>query len=178
MSAIISTLIKNNITMKKKIIEAALLSCIISLMVACNPKKEEPVAAPAIDKEQIKKEIQAKENEFAEVYNAGEMRNIGYYADDATVFSQNKEPLLGKNAIVEYLKTGIDSYAKGNKISFTTNEVFVSSDANQVVELGYYKLVDSTNVTINTGNYMILFEKRNGNYVSVREMSASDMPIE
>jgi ketosteroid isomerase-like protein len=162
--------------MKKKIMEAAILSCVVSLMVACNPKKEEPAAV--IDKEQIKKEIQAKENEFAEVYNAGEMRNIGYYAEDATVFSQNKEPLVGKDSIVEYLKAGIDSYSKGNKISFTTNEVFPSSDGNQVVELGYYKLVDSTNVTINTGNYMILFEKRNGNYVSVREMSASDMPIE
>ena len=178
MSAIISTLIQNIIIMKNKIIEAALLSCIISLMVACNPKKEEPVAAPVIDKEQIKKEIQAKENEFAEVYNAGEMKNIGYYADDATVFSQNKQPLVGKEAVVAYLKAGIDASSKGNKISFTTNEVFVPSDGSQVVEIGYYKLVDSTNVVINTGNYMILFEKRNGNYVSVREMSASDMPIE
>ena len=76
--------------MKKKIIEAALLSCILSLMVACNPKKEEAVAAPVIDKEQIKKEIQAKENEFAALYNAGEVRNIGYYADDATSFLKTK----------------------------------------------------------------------------------------
>ena len=144
---------------------------------ALSLKSVVPVTEPN-DKEQIKKEIQAKENEFAEVYNAGELRNIGYYADDAISFSQNKEPLVGKDAIVEYLKAGIDSSSKGNKISFTTNEVFVSSDGGQVVELGYYKLVDSTNVAINTGNYMILFEKRNGNYVSVREMSASDMPIE
>jgi len=164
--------------MNKKIIEAALLSCIISLMIACNPKKDEPVAAPVIDKEQVKKEIQAKENEFAELYNTGELRDIGYYADDATVFSQNKQPLVGKEAVVEYLKAGIDASSKGNKISFTTNEVFVSSDGSQVVEVGYYKLVDSTNVDINTGNYMILFEKRNGSYVSVREMSASDMPVE
>ena len=178
MSVIIDTLIQNNIIMKKNIIEATLLSCIISLMVACNPKKEEPIAAPVIDKEQIKKEIQAKENEFAEVYNSGELRKIGYYADDAISFSQNKEPLVGKDAIVEYLKDGIDASSKGNKISFTTNEVFVSSDGAQVVELGYYKLVDSSDVVINTGNYMILFEKRNGDYVSVREMSASDMPIE
>ena len=147
-------------------------------MIACNPKKDEPVAAPVIDKEQIKKEIQAKENEFAELYNTGELRNIGYYADDATVFAQNKQPLVGKEAVVEYLKSGIDASSKSNKISFTTKEVFVSSDGSQVVEVGYYKLVDSTNVDINTGNYMILFEKRNGNYVSVREMSASDMPIE
>ena len=93
-------------------------------------------------------------------------------------FLKTKQPLVGKEAIVEYLKAGIDASSKGNKISFTTNEVFVSSDGNQVVEIGYYKLVDSTNVAINTGNYMILFEKRNGNYVSVREMSASDMAIE
>lgn len=164
--------------MKKKIIEAALFSCVLSLVIACNPKKEESTAAPVIDKEQVKKEIQAKENDFAGLYNSGELRKIGYYADDATSFSQNKAPLVGKEAIVEYLKAGIDSSSKGNQISFTTNEVFVSNDANQVVEIGYYRLVDSTNVVINTGNYMVLFEKRDGNYVSVREMSASDIPLE
>ena len=77
---------------------------------------------------------------------------------------------------MEYLKSGIEASTKGNKISFTTNEVFVSNDANQVVEIGYFKLVDSTDVAINTGNYMVIFEKRNGKYFSVREMSASDMP--
>ena len=163
--------------MKNKLIEAAFLSCVISLLIACNPKKEEP-AAPVIDKEQIKKEIQAKENDFAALYNTGELKNIGYYAEDATVFAQNKAPLAGKDTIVSYLKAGIDSSSKGNKISFTTQEVFVSNDGNQVVEIGYFKLVDSTNVVINTGNYMILFEKRDGKYVSVREMSASDMPLE
>jgi len=160
--------------MKNKLVEAALLSCVISLMIACNTRKEEVV----IDKEQIKKEIQAKENEFAELYNSGELKSIGYYADDATVFSQNKAPSVGKEAIIQYLKVGIDASSKGNKISFTTNDVFVSNDGFQVVEIGYFKLVDSVDVAINTGNYMVLFEKRDGKYVSVREMSASDMPIE
>ena len=163
--------------MKKKILAAALLSYMVCLMVACAPKQE-PVAAPVIDKEQIKNEIQAKENEFAEVYNKGELRNIGYYADDAISFSQNKSPLVGKDSIVAFLKAGLDASSKGNKISFTTNEVFVSTDANQVVEIGYYKLTDSTDVAINTGNYMVLFEKRDGKYVVVRDMSASDMPFE
>lgn len=164
--------------MKRKITEAAIVSCILSLMVACGSKTEEHTAAPVIDKEQIKKEIQAKENQFAELYNAGELRSIGYYADDATSFSQNKPPLIGKTAIVEYLKAGIDTSPKGDKISFLTNEVFVSTDGNQVVEIGSYKLVDSTNVAINSGNYMVLFEKRDGKYVVVRDMSASDLPLE
>jgi len=46
-----------------------------------------------------------------------------------------------------------------------------------VVEIGAFKLVDSLNNLINSGNYMSLFEKRNGKYVAVRDMSASDMPF-
>jgi ketosteroid isomerase-like protein len=163
--------------MKNKVLKGLLVLSLTSLMIACNTKRDEPVAG-AVDKEQIKKEIQAKEDEFAAVYNAGEMKNIGYYADDATTFSQNSQPLVGKAAIVEYLKAHIDSTSKSNRISFTTKEVFVSNDGNMVVEIGYYKVVNSGNVAVNTGNYMSLFEKRNGKYVSVRDMSASDMPIE
>jgi ketosteroid isomerase-like protein len=160
--------------MKTKVIQGLIFLLLISLGGACSTKKAEPVSV--VDKEQIKKEIQAKEDEYAATYNAGETKNIGYYADDATTFAQNKPPLVGKKAIVEYLEIGIDSIDKNNKISFTTNEVFVSNDGNMVVEIGYYKVVDSTNSAINTGNYMVLFEKRDGRYVSVRDMSASDMP--
>ncbi len=163
--------------MKNKLFPAALLSCVLLFVAACNPKKEEPIAAPVIDKEQIKQEIQARENEFAALYNSGELKNIGYYADDATAFAEGRAPLVGKQAIVDFYKAGIDA-SKGNVISFVTNEVFVSSDGNQVVETGNFKLVDAANVVINTGNYMILFEKRNGAYVSVREMSLSDMSPE
>jgi ketosteroid isomerase-like protein len=164
--------------MKKKLIGITLLSCLMTLVITCSPKEEESEAAPVVDKEQIKQEIQAKENQFAEVYNSGELKNIGYYADDAISFSQNKTPIVGKTAIIEYITAGIDSSFMGNKITFTTNEVFVSSDGNQVVEIGYYNLVDSTNFSVNTGNYMVLFEKRNGSYVAVRDMSASDIPLE
>ena len=147
---------------------------IVFLICACNTKKEEP-AAVVVDKEQIKKEIQAKEDEFAATYNSGELKNIGYYADDATVFYQNRAPFVGKQAIVEFLTSDVNN---STKISFKTNEVFPSNDGNQVVEIGYFKVTDSTNTAINTGNYMVLFEKRNGKYVSVRDMSTSDTPIE
>jgi ketosteroid isomerase-like protein len=144
----------------------------VAFLFACNTKKEEAVAV-AVDKEQIKNEIQAKEDEFAATYNAGEMKNIGFYADDATSFYQNREPLVGKASIVEFLKSDLGS--NSNKISFRTNEVFVSNDGNMVVEVGAYKVVDSSDATLNTGNYMTMFEKRDGKYVSVRDMSASDM---
>jgi ketosteroid isomerase-like protein len=160
--------------MKSKIVKGLSLGCIMTLMFACNDKKIEP-ATLAVDKEQIKKEIQTKEDSFAVLYNSGEVRNIGYYADDAVSFFQNRPPLVGKDSIVTFLKNNVTS--KSDRISFKTNEVFVSDDGNQVVEIGSFIVVDSTNVPMNTGNYMTLFEKRNGKFVAVRDMSASDTPL-
>ena len=45
--------------MKKEILKGVLLSSVLALMISCN-SKEEKSAASAIDKEQIKKEIQAR----------------------------------------------------------------------------------------------------------------------
>ena len=161
--------------MKNKLLNRVLQGSIITLMFACNTQqKENP--APVIDKEQIKKEIQAKEDEFADTYNSGVMKSIGYYADDAVSFFQNRPPLVGKEAIVAFLVADLNS--NSNTIFFKTNEVFVSGDANQVVELGTFTLVDSTKTMVNTGNYMSLFEKRNGKYVCLRDMSASILPLE
>jgi ketosteroid isomerase-like protein len=160
--------------MKSMTIKGVLLAgAIISLILACNSKREEP--AVVIDKEQIKKEIQAKEDSFAAVYNSGQLRNIGYYADDAISFFQNRPPLVGKDAILTFLTHDIETNT--DKISFKTNEVFVSNDGNLVVEIGYFKVVDSADFAFNTGNYITVFEKRNGKYVAVRDMSASDIPV-
>ena len=160
--------------MKYIVIKSTGFFCMLSFLISCAGRKVEP--AVVIDKEQIKKEIQAKEDEFAALYNGGEVKDIGYYADDATTFFQNTPAIVGKQAIVEFLKS--DLVNNSNKISFKTNEVFVSGDANLVMEIGYFTVVDSTNTPINSGNYMSLFEKRDGKYVCVRDMSASDRPLQ
>ena len=161
--------------MNTKTVKGVLPAAITTLLFACNTKTENS-AAIVVDKEQVKKEIQAKEDEFAALYNKGELKDIGYYADDATTFFQNRPPLIGKEAIVEFLRSAIVS--KSDRISFKTKDVFVSSDGNQVVEIGYFQVTDSAKNYTNTGNYMSLFEKRNGKYVCVRDMSASDMPAQ
>lgn len=161
--------------MENKVIKGVMICYALTLLMACTTKKAEPVV---IDKEQIKKEIQAKENEFAAVYNSGELKEIGYYHIDAITFPQNNPPLIGRKAIVDYLVVHMDSLAQTHKISFKTNEVLVSNDGEQVLEIGYYRVVDSSNNPVNTGNYMSLFVKRDGKYVCLRDMSTSDMPLD
>jgi ketosteroid isomerase-like protein len=163
--------------MKNKMLKGFTVCIIMVLAIACNPKKEEATAvAPAVDKEQIKAELQAMETAFAEGMNLRNTNAIAYYSDDITSFAQNKAPIVGKAAVHNSMKEESNSMPKGSKISFTANEVHPSSDGNQVVEIGSYVVVDSTNATTASGNYMSLFEKRDGKYVCIRDMSASILP--
>jgi ketosteroid isomerase-like protein len=161
--------------MKNMLAKGIVFGCLFLLMASCNTNGEKSTSVQ-IDKEQVKKDIQARENQFAEIYNSGEIKKIGYYADDAVTFYQNMTPLRSKEERMEFFEMDISTNT--NKISFTTTEVFPSKDGVQVLEIGYYTVVDSTNTAVNTGNYMSLFEKRDGQYVCLRDMSASDMPID
>src|SRR5690349_6952301 len=154
--------------MKNVTIRGLSLACFVSLLSSCNGKSDQ---AP-VDKEQVKKDIQAREDEFAAVFNSGVAKNIGYYADDATTFLPNTAPLVGKQAIIAFFES--DLAGNTNKISFKTNEVFPSNDGALVLEVGSFKVLDSTNSPINSGNYMTLFQKKDGKYVALRDMIASD----
>src|SRR5687767_536893 len=120
--------------MKNIIIQKVLPTGIIVLIFACNSIKEKEPGIGVVDKEQIKKEIQTKENEFATTYNTRKLKNINYYAHNATSFYQNRAPLVDKDTIIEFLRSNLAS--NSNKISFKTNEVFVSNDDKQIVEIG------------------------------------------
>lgn len=162
--------------MKNKILMLGLLAAYATLSISCNKKAEETAAAPIVDKEQVKMEIQAIENTFAEHYNSKNTDSITYYADDAKSFFIGRNPISSKDSIIEFLKNDMTGIEKGIKFSFTTKEVHVSNDGINVTEIGEFKLVDSTGTKIESGNYFSLFEKRNGKYVCIRDIAASDMP--
>ncbi len=161
--------------MKNKTINGILFVIFISSLTACYQKKEEPVAA-VVDKDQIKKEIQTMETAFSDAYNNRNLDAIVYYADDAITYSQYAPALVSKKEIDNSIREDIKNFPKGYKLSNTTNEVHVSNDGNQVVEVGLYKVVDSTNTIKSSGNYISLFEKRDGKYICIRDMAASNMP--
>ena len=152
-------------------LKGIVLSIVSILFFACESKKVEAVA---IDKEQIKNEIQAIENKMAEMFNDRTVKAEEYYAEDAISFSQNKPPLEGKTAIEKSIKDDLENFPKGYQIAFVVNEIFPSNDGIQVVEIGNYRVSDSTSTPLYTGNYIAVFEKRDGKYVCIRDMSASD----
>lgn len=164
--------------MKNKLLNSIALGLLMTFVISCQSKKEEPAATntPAIDKEKIKAEIVAMETVMANMYNIRSAASEEYYADDAISFSQNKPPLVGKFAIDKSIKEDLASFPEGYKISFSVNEIFPSNDGEQVVEIGSYKVIDAQKTIKFKGNYMSLFVKKDGKYVCIRDMGASDMP--
>jgi diaminopimelate decarboxylase len=74
--------------MKKQCFKGGLVVVIMSLIVACDQKKEVP--AVVVDREAIKTEIQAMEDAFAESYNNKNTDSIKYYSEDAVSFQMVK----------------------------------------------------------------------------------------
>ncbi len=89
--------------MKNMFVKGIVLGCLFLLMASCNTNEENSTSV-VIDKELVKKDIQARENQFAEIYNGGELKKIGYYADDAVTFYQNMTPIRSKEERLEFLK--------------------------------------------------------------------------
>lgn len=144
------------------------------ISVACNQEK----AKPTIDKEQIRAEIQAIENKFADVYTHRNADSLTYYADSAVSYFVGQEPIVGKAAIHEFIKEELKDFPAGAKIINETMEVYVTDDGNNVAEIGTYKRVDSTGKIMQNGHYFSFFAKRNGKYVCTRDMATAYPPAE
>jgi ketosteroid isomerase-like protein len=163
--------------MKNKILTAGLLIAMIAISPACKQSKDEKTDDRAIDKEQIKAEIQALENHFALIYNTRNADSLTYYADDAVSYFDGREPVAGKTAIHEFIDGELKNYPAGAKIAFQTDEIYIGMDGRFVFEIGSYRQTDSAGVLQHKGHYFSLFEKRDGRYMCIRDMSNSN-PVE
>jgi ketosteroid isomerase-like protein len=159
--------------MKTKILMGGLLALILALSLACNQKKEEQ----SIDKDQVKAEIQAIENNFALAYNNRNVDSITYYADSAISYFAGESPIVGKTAILQHIANELKDFPEGAKLSFETIEIYVTGDGNNVAEIGAYTQVDSAGTLLHRGHYFSFFAKRNGKFVCMRDMTNSS-PID
>jgi ketosteroid isomerase-like protein len=155
--------------MKTKILLGGLLGVILTLSLACNQKKEET----KIDKDQIKAEIQAIEDNFALTYNNRNVDSLTYYADDAISYFAGELPIVGKAAIHQHITNELKDFPEGARLSFKTIEIYVTGDGNNVAEIGEFKQVDSAGTLLHRGHYFSFFTKRNGKFVCTRDMTNS-----
>jgi uncharacterized protein (TIGR02246 family) len=127
----------------------------------------------APDMTAIKAEIQAIEDTWAVAYNAKDVATImGFYADDAISMSDDQPMLVGKAAIQKGLEAEMTNRKANGKITFETLEVY--GDETRVTEIGKSTMTDATGKVIYGGKYMAVWEKRNGKWLTIRDIVNDD----
>lgn len=145
---------------------------LILIISACSNKNQK---VEDLDMEQVKSEIQAMEDAYAAGEKAGDAAAVAdYYSEDAISYSRNKEPLKGKAAIRENIALNIANDSLGHYNTYKVIDVFAEGD--MAVEIGSWTEFDAEGNELQNGNYMSYFEKRDGKYVCVRDMSTTTAP--
>ena len=131
-------------------------------------------AAAMTDMSAVKAEIQALENAWAAADNARDAATLaGFYADDAVTLSNNQPMISGKANIMKDLEGHLAKKPKGNTVAFEVMDVYGSADV--VTEVGKTTSNDASGKVVYTGKYMAIWEKRDGKYVCVRDISNDDV---
>lgn len=142
-------------------------------MASCSNTTQAPEAALNLDS--VKAEIQKLEDAYAAGDKAKDADAIvAYYSDDAISYSSNEEPSVGKAAIKERIAARIAKEVAGQAYAYTLVDVF--AEGKQAVEVGTWTTTDSAGKEVDKGHYMSVFEKRDGKYICIRDMSVSSMP--
>ena len=129
------------------------------------------VAQPYMAK--IKAEIKAIEDAWAAASNKKDVATIvGFYADDAISMNDDQPMLVGKAAIQKVVEAEMAKRPKNAKTVFETLNLY--GDENRVTEVGKTTLTDSAGKVTYTGKYMAVWEKRNGKWLTIRDMSNDD----
>ena len=142
------------------------------ILSACATVEKEEV----LDMEKVRGEIQAMEDAYAAGEKAKDADAVAaYYSDDAISYSRNTEPLSGRAAIRDNIANSIAKDTTENYNVYKVVDLF--AEGNAAVEIGSWTEFDSSGKEVDNGNYMSYFQKRDGKYICVRDMSTTTSPI-
>lgn len=150
-----------------------------AFVLACNAPTENkasekaPEMAVKPDMTKIKADIQAVESAWAAAVDAKDLNaTVGFYSEDAISLSNNQPMITGKAAITKDVETWFSKRAAGTTTAYDVLEVYGNEDL--VTEIGKTTIKDANGNATRTGKYMAIWEKRNGKYVCIRDISNDD----
>jgi ketosteroid isomerase-like protein len=158
--------------MKKQIKLFGILAGTLLILSACATTEKEE----ALDMEKVRIEIQAMEDAFTAGEKAKDADAVAaYYSDDAISYSRNSTPLSGKAAITASISNNMAKDTLGNYSVYKLVDVF--AEGNTAIEVGSWVQFDASGKEVDNGNFMSYFQKRDGKYLCVRDMSTTTSPV-
>ena len=126
------------------------------------------------DNQNLKAEIQELENQWAKADNAGDATVIAaMYSDDAISMSNNEPMSVGNAAVKKRMEDGFAKRKDKSTVSYEVMDVYGCD--NYATETGKTTRKDSTGNVMRTGKYMAVWEKRDGKWLCIRDISNDDV---
>jgi len=158
--------------MRSKINTAICIAASSIIITSCANEK----AAPVLDLEKAKTEIQAMEDAFAAAEKVKDADKVGsYYSDDAVSYGRNRQPEVGKAAIVASIKKRLAEDTTGNTNVYKVVDLI--GEGNTLVEIGSWTEINASGAEVNKGHYMSLFQKKDDKWVCIRDMNVTSSPV-
>lgn len=160
--------------MKRSLSIFLLLSAFVLLSSCTNAEPQESAVeqseAKKASQEEIKAYIKAMEDTLAMAYNTKDVSLFEkFYGEGAITYGEGREQLFGKKNIVNHFKQNVVDESNGTgTFKYQTIDVFSADDL--AVETGRWEELDDEGKEKDHGFYMVVFEKQDGRYVSIRDI--------
>jgi ketosteroid isomerase-like protein len=156
------------------LIAASLISFYISSCNSNNSEKSPNANAeiPAFDKQWATSFIDSINAKFSEQIASGDSTALAsHYWPDAELLLDNSEVVKGKdilNAWGATIRMGI------KEMTFMTTDI--TGSPSLIIETGNYEMKDAKQSLIDRGKYVVVWEKRNGEWKLYRDIGSTSMP--
>jgi ketosteroid isomerase-like protein len=145
--------------------------------VSCNSKNSEKSSnlnseIPALDKQWAKSFIDSMNVKFSEQIASGDSSALASnYWPDAELLLDKSEAVKGKDIINAWgaaIRGGI------KEMTFSTTDI--TGNPTLIIETGNYEIKDAKKSLIDRGKYIVIWEKRNGDWKLYRDIGCTSMP--
>jgi ketosteroid isomerase-like protein len=126
---------------------------------------------PALDKQWAKSFIDSMNLKFSEQISAGDSSALASnYWPDAELLLDNSEAVKGKDIVNAWgaaIRMGI------KEMTFSTTDI--TGSPTFIIETGNYEIKDEKKLLIDRGKYVVIWEKRNGDWKLYRDIGCTSM---
>jgi ketosteroid isomerase-like protein len=157
------------------LIAASLISFYVSSCSSNNPEKSPNLNSEnlAFDKQWATSFIDSINVKFSEQIASGDSTALAsHYWPDAELLLDYSEVVKGKdilNAWGATIRMGI------KEMTFTTTDI--TGSPTLIIETGNYEMKDTKKSIIDRGKYVVVWEKRNGEWKLYRDIGCTSIPV-
>jgi ketosteroid isomerase-like protein len=143
---------------------------------SCNANTEkatgEKTENAELDKQWAKSFIDSTNTKFSEQIAAGDSTALAsHYWPDAEILLDNSDPVRGNDIVKAW---GYTIRAGIKEMNFVTTDI--TGNSSFIIETGSYEMKGNNKKLVDKGKYVVVWEKRNGEWKLYRDIGSTSMP--